>query len=118
LSASQPGVIDASYDAGGSVSKVSWLSVVEPAGSFGCEPVDDGSGGGAVITGGTFTVRDALPDTPSLSAVMVVVPAAIAVTAPRAETEAATEFELLHATARPVNGLPAESRSVAVACAV
>ena len=70
-----------------------------------------------VATGaGAVTVSVALPDLPSLVAVMSAVPAATAVTRPEALTVATAEFELVHPIAWPVSTLPLESRRVAVAC--
>src|SRR5262245_40086642 len=62
------------------------------------------------------TVAD--PLFPSLVAVIVVVPAATAVTAPDAEMVATPVLLELHATARPVNRLPASSRTNAVSVVV
>jgi hypothetical protein len=60
----------------------------------------------------------AVPFLPSLVAVIVVLPAAAAVTKPVVDTVAAEEFELPHVTTRPASALPAASLSVAVNCVV
>ena len=59
-----------------------------------------------------------MPLFPSLVAVIVVLPAATAVTTPCADTVATAVFELDHVTARPFNTLPTASLSVAVSCVV
>ena len=64
------------------------------------------------------TVIAAVPNFPSLVAVMVAEPAATPVTRPAADTVAAAAFEVVHVTVRPVRTLFDTSRSVAVNCAV
>src|SRR5689334_10663491 len=49
---------------------------------------------------------------------MDTVPPATAVTSPRFETVATAEFDVLHATDRPVIALPSASLATAVACVV
>ena len=71
-----------------------------------------------VATGTSVTVRDAVPDRPSLVAVITVLPGAAAVTTPAPDTLATAGFELLHATVRPVSGLLLMSRSAADALRV
>jgi hypothetical protein len=78
---------------------------VIPGGSFG----QRADGGGAGVT-----VMAAVPDTPSLVAVIVAVPAATPVTTPVELTVATPTALLDHATVRPVSALPLASRSVAV----
>src|SRR2546426_503298 len=66
---------------------------------------------------GTFATpiaADAL--SPSLVAVIVVVPAATPVTRPAAETVAMAGLELAHVTARPTSTFPAASLGVVVSC--
>ncbi len=65
-------------------------------------------------TGTTDTVTVAVPLCPSLVAVSVAAPAAIAATRPLAETVATAGALLAHATARPDNGVPFASFRVAV----
>ncbi|OLC72098.1 MAG: hypothetical protein AUH78_16705 [Gemmatimonadetes bacterium 13_1_40CM_4_69_8] len=69
-------------------------------------------------TGALLTVMLALPLWPSLVAEMVVEPVATAVTSPPALTVAAAPFELVHATLRPVSGLPFASLGIAVSWTV
>jgi hypothetical protein len=69
-------------------------------------------------TGTRTTVSEAFPDCPSLVAVIVVVPAASAVTNPAEETVATAVFPLLQVTTRPVSMLLLASNVVAVACVV
>jgi len=69
-------------------------------------------------TGTTDTVTVAVPLCPSLVAVRVAAPAAIAATRPLPETVATAGALLAHATARPDNGVPFASFGVAVSCAV
>jgi hypothetical protein len=69
------------------------------------------------IGGGTDTVNVARPVWPSLTAEIVAVPAAIAVTSPVATTDATLASELCQVTLRPPSVFPLESRSVAVATA-
>jgi hypothetical protein len=64
------------------------------------------------------TVTAAPPLFPSLVATTFAVPAATAVTSPAPLTDATPGADDVHVTERPVNTLPAESRSVACACAV
>src|SRR2546423_1701547 len=68
--------------------------------------------------GGGVTVIVAVPLCPSLVAVMVAVPATLPVTSPVPLTVATLVLALVHVTVRPVNTLPAASRSVAVSCTV
>src|SRR4051812_62472 len=65
--------------------------------------------------GGATTVSDAVPVTPSLVAVMVVVPAETLVTMPLASTRATAVLELDHAIDRPVRMLPLASFNAATA---
>jgi len=65
-------------------------------------------------TGALLTVMLALPLWPSLVAVMVAEPVATAVTSPLEPTVATAPFELVHATLRPVSGLPFASFGIAV----
>src|SRR2546428_362119 len=77
--------------------------------------------GGATVTDATgagVTVIAAVPLSPSDVAVIVAEPVATAVTRPLAPTVATVTFELDHATARPVNGLPLASLGVAASCTV
>src|SRR6266568_4090228 len=69
-------------------------------------------------TGTTVTVSDAVPLCPPLVAVMVVEPAARAVTSPLVPTVATVVLPLDHATLLPVSGFPPESFGVAVSCTV
>src|SRR6266700_396491 len=69
-------------------------------------------------TGTTVTVSDAVPLCPPLVAVMVVEPAARAVTSPLVPTVATVVLQLDHATLLPVSGFPPESFGVAVSCTV
>jgi hypothetical protein len=64
-------------------------------------------------TGTGVTVTAALPDLPSLVAVIVTVPTAPLVTSPLALTVATPGLLLVHVTDRPVNAPPAESFGVA-----
>src|SRR5438067_10585545 len=64
------------------------------------------------------TVTLAEPLTPPLVAVMLVLPAATAVTNPELDTVAIKVLPLAHVTVRPVRTLLLASRSVAVACVV
>jgi hypothetical protein len=66
------------------------------------------------FTGTGVTLIDALPDFPSLVAVIVADPAATAATTPLAETVATPGVLLDHVTVRPVSVLPAESLVVAL----
>jgi len=89
------------------------VSVTEPPGVSVAEPgvmvtVATGTGGGAL------TITVAVPLFPSLAAVMLTVPGAIAVTAPVDETVAMAEELVSQVTTRPVSTLPAASRTVAV----
>jgi len=79
--------------------------------AFGGETVTEATG-----TGTTVTL--ALPVCPSLVAVMIVEPTAIAVTTPWAETVAIAVFALLQVTTLPVRTLLLASRVTAVACVV
>src|SRR5256885_2199799 len=67
---------------------------------------------------GAITVIAAVPLCPSLVAVMVADPAATPLTSPRPFTVARLVLLLIHITVRPVNTLPAASRSVVVSCTV
>src|SRR6266568_3300026 len=69
-------------------------------------------------TGALLTVMLALPLWPSLVAVMVAEPVATAVTSPLELTVATAPFELVHATLRPVSGVPFASFGIAVSCTV
>jgi len=62
------------------------------------------------------TTRVAELDTPSLVALMLTEPAAIADTTPEADTVASAGAPLLHVMVRPVTTLPAASRVTATAC--
>ena len=73
-------------------------------------------------TGVRVTVTAAVPDLPSLVAVMVAEPAATpvttpTVTSPLAVTVATAALLVAHVTTRPLNGLPLASRRFAVSCA-
>jgi len=70
----------------------------------------EGRGGG----GGAVTVREAVPITPSLVAVIVAEPAEVPLASPFWFTMAIVESLLLWEMVLPVSALPAESRSVAV----
>ena len=59
-----------------------------------------------VATGGGFTVRVAVPDLPSLVAVIVVVPVATPVATPEELTVATAVLLELQATTRPVSVPP------------
>jgi hypothetical protein len=67
-----------------------------------------------VATAKFVTVIVADPLFPSLVAVIVVVPGATAVTTPDDEMEATPVLLEFHVTGRPVNKLPASSRTNAV----
>src|SRR5438034_1225602 len=71
-----------------------------------------------VATGALLTVMLALPLWPSLVAVMVAEPVATAVTSPLELTVATAPFELVHATLRPVSGVPFASFGLAASCTV
>ena len=64
------------------------------------------------------TEMEAVPLRPSLTALMVVEPAATLVTSPLPFTNPTLELLLAHVTVRPVNTFPAESKVVAASCAV
>jgi hypothetical protein len=68
-----------------------------------------------VATETAVTVNVALPATPSLVAVMFVVPVPTGVTTPEVFTVATAVFVELHAIVRPWSALPPASRVVAVA---
>src|SRR5689334_7649766 len=70
------------------------------------------------LTGFGLTVIAAEPDLPSLVAVIVAVPAAIAVTSPVDETLATLGALVDHATARPARTWPDPSRGSALSCVV
>src|SRR3989441_339168 len=78
----------------------------------------DGGATATDATGAGVTVIAAVPLCPSEVAVIVAEPVATAVTRPLAPTVATVTFELAHATARPVNGLPLASLGVAASCTV
>jgi hypothetical protein len=67
---------------------------------------------------GVLTVSGALPTLPSLIALIVTDPFAIAVTSPFESTVASAGFELCQATTRPLRTFPCASLTVAVACVV
>src|SRR5687768_13560725 len=67
-------------------------------------------------TGAGLTVSCALPDLPSLVAVIVVDPPATPVTRPLALIVALVPSDVDHAMARPARTLPAASSVVAVSC--
>jgi len=69
-------------------------------------------------TASAGTVIVAVPDFPSLVAVIVVPPGATAVTTPAVETVAIALFAVLHVTVRPVSVLPSASFVVAVSVVV
>ena len=69
-------------------------------------------------TGTGLTVMLAVPLLPPLVAVIVVDPAATAVTSPVPFTLATAALPVLHATLLPLRAFPAESLGVAVNCAV
>jgi hypothetical protein len=69
-------------------------------------------------TGTGFTVIVALPDFPSLVAMIVVEPTATVVTTPKEETDATAALPVLQVTTRPVSTLLLPSNAVAVACVV
>jgi hypothetical protein len=87
-----------------------WDMSVIPAGSL-KDPVGGGGGGGGAV----WTVRAALPLFPSLTAVMVVLPLAMAVINPNAEIVATALLLELQVIMRPVSTLLAESYVLAVA---
>ena len=60
----------------------------------------------------------AVPDFPSLAAVIVAVPAATPVTTPVADTVAIAPLLVVHVTTRPVNTLPLASLVVAASVVV
>jgi hypothetical protein len=74
-----------------------------------------GAGGGGAVD---VTVIAAEPLTPSLSAVIVAVPAATPLIAPLLDTVATPVFELDHAMVRLLSVEPPASFRVAVPCAV
>jgi hypothetical protein len=71
-----------------------------------------------VATGGGVTVMADAPDLASLVAVIVALPAATAVTRPPVLTRALVESDVVHATTRPVSGIPPPSSVAAVSCCV
>jgi hypothetical protein len=98
-----------------------------PAESFGVaaswavppiEMLDDAGLTPTEATGTTVTLTAAVPFFPSLVAVIVAEPAALAVTNPVALTVAMVVLLLDHVIVRPVNTLPAESFVVTASCAV
>src|SRR6185436_6411284 len=92
------------------------MSVI-PAGSL--PPVDGAGGGGTGAGGGAgaaCTVTLALPDFPSLVAVITAVPAATPLTLPDEFTVAVLGLLELQVMARPESTLPLASRVTAVAC--
>ena len=81
------------------------------------------AGDGVTLTvatgaGGTVIVMLAVPLFPSLVAVIVAVPALIALTRPLDETVAIDAFEVAHVTCRPESALPLASVSTAASCSV
>lgn len=66
-----------------------------------------------LLIGGVVTVTVAVPDCPSLVAVIVAVPGATPVTTPAADTVATDVALLVQVTTRPVRMFPAASRVVA-----
>src|SRR2546422_9677193 len=64
------------------------------------------------------TVMAAVPDWPSLVAVMVAAPTVAPLTRPLGLTVATDVLPLAHVTVRPVSGLPPASFGVAVSCTV
>src|SRR3989454_1194256 len=79
------------------------------------------AGAGVTVTeatGATVTVTVAVPLFPSLVAVIVAEPAALAVTKPAALTVATAGLLVAHAIVRPVSTLPAESLVVTDSCVV
>src|SRR5205823_13716255 len=70
------------------------------------------------VTGTVVAVTGDVPLLPSLVAVIVAVPAALAVARPLALTLATPELLLAHVTTRPDRVLPFASLSVAVHCTV
>src|SRR5690349_6830035 len=71
-----------------------------------------------VAIGVGLTVMEAVPDLPSLVAVMVTPPAALAVTSPLELTLATVLLLDVQVTVFPVSGVPLASRGVAVSCCV
>src|SRR5690348_4774583 len=71
-----------------------------------------------VLTGTSITVTAAVPLLPPLVAVIVAEPAETPVTSPLVLTAATELLLVLHVTARPLSGFPAESCGVAVSCTV
>jgi hypothetical protein len=88
--------------------------------SLGCGGAGEGvgvtaTGGGAGAAG---TVTEADPVTPSLVAVIVALPPAMAVTDPEADTVAIDELLEDQATSRSFSAPPRASRNAAVSCAL
>jgi hypothetical protein len=77
---------------------------------------------GAIVTvdtaAGDPTVTVAKPETPSLAAEIVAVPAATAVTSPVLVTDAFVASDELHVTTRPVRTAPVEEVVTALSCCV
>lgn len=69
-------------------------------------------------TGTWVTVSVALPDFPSDVALIFVDPGDVAVTTPKASTDATAAFDDCQLTARPVSDVPCASVAVAMACVV
>ena len=102
------------------VSGVPFASVGDAA-SCTVEPTCTLAGDGVTATAATGTVATVTPDvplTPSLVAVIVVVPAAIAATNPFPPTVATAVLLLDQVTTRPDSALPLASFAVAVSCSV
>ena len=95
----------------------SWSVAVNCAVCPTCTPADAGVTA-TEATGTAVTVMDDVPLCPSLVAVMVADPVAIAVTNPLPLTRAIVVSLLDHVTARPDKGVPLASLGVAVSCAV
>src|SRR6476469_1056290 len=95
------------------VTAVSWTVGVIPRTRSAVEGVSS-----TVATGAGVTVIWPVPLFPSLSAVIVAVPGATAVTSPVLDTVATAALSLVHVTGRFVSARPRESVRVAVACVV
>lgn len=76
----------------------------------------DGGDTDTLATGGGDTVTIAVPDLPSLVAVMVAVPVATAVTSPLVLTRALAESDVAHVTTRPATACPLPSSVDAPNC--
>ena len=89
--------------------------------SWAVPPIDIADDAGLTLTeatGTAVTLTAAVPLLPSLVAVIVAEPAALAVTSPPALTVATVVLPLAHVIVRPVSTLPAESFVVTDSCAV